>query len=711
MQDTIEDRLLFLSAIKSNIDNQNNNPSNHIISKQLNVDPEILGGNVWKTVANYVTVTQPGFLSLHGFSYTCGGINAGSGISSVYQYDDTANSWSTKTSVSAGKYGLNTFNLNEFGYACGGNSFGSYVSTCEKYNDSANSWSSSVTGLTTGRYAGAGLNLNGFGYVFGGRNASALSVVEQYNDSSNSWTSKTVLPATKYDTSRFYLNSFGYIICGQGGAQTETYRYDDTTDTYVNSKAYPNSLFGAISFTVSGFGYTCSGYSGTFTSAVNQYNDAARTWSAKSPDIFARRFLAGFSLNEFGYALGGSGSSDYSDAAQYRPTNMYYFGRFKASAKTPIKVLVATNVDGYAKSLPVWIRTDGTNWKYMESNVDSLVKAGSTVTGTLSTTGGYYQYELTVGLPPTWIGTGASGGGGAVGGGYWSTKAGAGTARHYVAGFSLNGFGYVCNGYTGAAASSEVNQYNDSANTWTTKAGGGTARYGLAGFSLNGFGYICDGATSGGVYSSLVDQYNDITNAWASRANGGTARANLSGFSLNGFSYISSGLPAAVSSEVNQYNDTANTWSTKAGAGTARRGPAGFSLNGFGYTCNGFAAANSSEVNQYNDSANTWTTKAGGGTARYNLTGFSLKGFGHICNGIAAAASSEVNQYNDAANIWSTKAGGGTARQDLAGFSLNEFGYICNGLVTPSTYYSEVNQYVPNPPIPLLTVVLNVLEK
>jgi len=273
----------------------------------------------------------------------------------------------------------------------------------------------------------------------------------------------------------------------------------------------------------------------------------------------------------------------------------------------------------------------------------------------------------------------------------WVTKANAGTARHLVAGFSLNGFGYICSGTTGSD-SNEVNQYNDVANTWATKATAGTARRAPTGFSLNGYGYVCDGLTGAAV--NEVSQYNDAINTWATKATGGTARYGLGGFSLNGYGYISSGDTGAKTNEVNKYNDSANTWSTQATSGTARVSPGGFSLNGYGYICNGndTGVAFLNEVNQYNDSANTWTTKATGGTARYGLASFALNGYGYISSGADGGVYyNQVNEYNDSANTWTTKATAGTARYAPGGFNLNGYGYISSG--NDGIAYNEVNQY------------------
>ena len=273
----------------------------------------------------------------------------------------------------------------------------------------------------------------------------------------------------------------------------------------------------------------------------------------------------------------------------------------------------------------------------------------------------------------------------------WVTKATGGTARSHIAGFTLNGFGYICDGTTGSN-SNEVNQYNDSANTWATKATGGSARAYLSGFTLNGYGYICDGYIAGN--SNEVNQYNDAANTWATMATAGTARNGVAGFAFNGYGYNFGGLVVSTKyNEVNQYNDSANTWATMATCGTARCYLAGFSLNGYGYACDGYDNVSTyyNEVNQYNDSANTWTTKALGGTSRQSPTSFSLNGYGYICDGNTTAVSNEVNQYSDSYNTWTTKALAGTARNGVGSFALNGYGYVCDGITGSVT--NEVNQY------------------
>lgn len=265
------------------------------------------------------------------------------------------------------------------------------------------------------------------------------------------------------------------------------------------------------------------------------------------------------------------------------------------------------------------------------------------------------------------------------------TKAVLPTAKYGAFGFSLNGYGYACNGFAGANTN-EVVQYNDAANTWATKATGGIARSEGASFAMNGYGYICDGSTGSAV--SNVDQYNDSANTWAAKAAGGTARNTMTGFSLNGFGYICNG---ALSNEVNQYNDGTNVWTTKATGGTARYGLAGFMLNGYGYICNGNTGSITNEVNQYNDSANTWTTKATGGSVRTLIIGFSSNGYGLIGYGTTGSNTNQVTQYNDSTNAWFNKATGGTARNTASSFSLNGFGYATGGSTGSNS--NEVNQY------------------
>lgn len=464
---------MFLSAIQGNRDNSSTdkNLRSSIVSKEIKVDPEILGGNVWITKATGGAARQglAGF-NVNGFGYICNGNTTGTAVNEINQYNDSANSWATKATGGTARDNLTGFRLNGFGYICCG--FGAADSNeVNKYNDSANSWATKAT-AGTARYGLTGFDLNGFGYVCEGSYGIVYTnEVNQYNDSLDSWTIKASGIA-RISPASFSLNGFGYVCNGYDNTNLSNaiQQYNDVTNSWATKATGGTARYYLAGFSLNGLGYLCNGSSASGKSSeVDQYDNFANIWVIKAPGGTARQSPAGLGLNGFGYACNGFAASDSSEVNQYRPTNMYYMGRFKSSAKTPSKVLVATNCNGYAKTLPIWIRTDGTNWKYMESNVDSLVKQGTTVTGTLATTGGYYQYELTVGLPPTWIGTGASGGGGAVGGGYWVAKAQAGVNKNSSAGFSLNGYGYICGGVDGLYISAVIKYDNDS-NAWTTKA-------------------------------------------------------------------------------------------------------------------------------------------------------------------------------------------------------------------------------------------------
>ncbi len=107
------------------------------------------------------------------------------------------------------------------------------------------------------------------------------------------------------------------------------------------------------------------------------------------------------------------------------------------------------------------------------------------------------------------------------------------------------------------------------------------------------------GSISGG-YSSEVNQFNDAANTWTTKANLSAVRGDATSIVLNNLGYVVSGYTGSVVTNLTeQYNDTQNVWITKANAGTARQGSYGFDLNGYGYNCNGTTGSQSSEVNQY----------------------------------------------------------------------------------------------------------------
>ncbi len=713
----IKTRLLTLSAFSGTYND------GVIISKQLNIDQETMGGDYWAArTSDQVAKRATAGMSLNGFGYTVGGINSAA-VSQLSQYNDSTNLWSTKTNMSTALFGVAAFDLGGFGYYAMGFDGSINTNLVSQYNDSANTWQRKQSGGVARRYV-AGWNLNGFGYATHGFDGVTLSFgyssdSNQYNNSTDVWTLKSHTTNKYQGGAGFALNGYGYHTAGGAESGTsssvQVEQYNDSTNTWSSKASLPVGKDLQSAFTINGFGYSTHGYNGnngspTSYNTITQYIDGANIWVTKNSfNTTARYFGHGFNLNGFGYMCDGYTGSDNSELSQYRNSTLFKIsGSFKKSNKVPKKILIGANVSGRAVTLPVQLRTDGsTSWQYMTANVDSAIKPGLTMAAAFPKNAqGLYDYEIQVGLPQYFAG---------VGGGVWTSKSAfTGTTRKEAGIFNLNGYAYLFCGTALLTPLSENSQYNDVTDVWVAKTNSGITVKLLDSFSLNGFGYGQHGF-DGSIYSSATSQYNDAGNSWASKANSGTARAGSAGFTLNGYGYSACGTNNTNSSEINQYNDSLDSASIKSQGGTAitaRSKLTAFSSNGYGYTtCGSISGGTSSELNQYNDAANTCVTKTNNPTTKYATTSFILAQSGYVLTGTIndTTAVNEIVQYNDAADVWNIKSSLTTTKQSAAGIDLNGYGYCIGGCLN-NISTTEITQYVLNDKIPVLTVTLNVEE-
>lgn len=186
----------------------------------------------------------------------------------------------------------------------------------------------------------------------------------------------------------------------------------------------------------------------------------------------------------------------------------------------------------------------------------------------------------------------------------WSNKDSLNTSRDYLmSGFSLNGFGYVADGYTGTV-SNITEKYDDIADTWSYTGNDNEARRNLWELALNGFGYTIGGYISGA--RATVDKYNDTTGLWdaSAAADLGTGTAGMGGFTVYNRAYIAGGDHGAGGALATtlMYDDKLNNWTAKSDMPVSRTEPTGFSINrsGFIVAGNDASSVKQTSVQKYN---------------------------------------------------------------------------------------------------------------
>lgn len=232
--------------------------------------------------------------------------------------------------------------------------------------------------------------------------------------------------------------------------------------------------------------------------------------------------------------------------------------------------------------------------------------------------------------------------------------------------------GFTTCGVTGAGASGATERYSDVDNTQTLRASA-TARSFLAGFSLNGFGFSIAGRPNVGT----TERFDDSANTHTTRTPC-TARSELGGYSTRGFGFSTCGFTNTSVGTTERFEDESNTWTSRATA-AARRAVGAYSLNGFGFFESSGGGFVSPTTQRFDDTANTHTNRQDLITFRYRLACYSMSGFGYSNGGAQGAGLyGNVERFDDNANVHTDRATI-TPRRQLSGFSLNGFGYALGG--------------------------------
>lgn len=161
-------------------------------------------------------------------------------------------------------------------------------------------------------------------------------------------------------------------------------------------------------------------------------------------------------------------------------------------------------------------------------------------------------------------------------------------------GFSLNGYG-IFSAVSPGAGGTYLARYNDGTNAWSSLANSLTAnrRGHINGgdAALNGYGYMVGGYgnPSGGNYSNM-EQYNDSANSWILKSNLTSTATDGSMVERAGYLLVRIGTPnnSTGVSSANIYNDSLNVFAATPNEGSSSRvGSTGFKAGGYSYIAGG----------------------------------------------------------------------------------------------------------------------------
>lgn len=662
------EKIAIISALKIEYRNEDSS----IVTKKIKLNTEELGGDYWETIQDSgLNIGDSNGFSLDDHLYTGGGGAGGSSLYNVKKYNDNIKNWTNVQNLNTATKACRGI-ANEYGYIFGGIGVSSNnkLNTNQQYNQYTNSWLLK-TNLTIANSSHMAEIYNDKGYIGLGNDATdeTSDKLYGYDFDTDMWVSHASCNTGRNTPHSFTSGNFMYAVGGQ--TLTEVNQYNDTLDAWKIVRSHiGNRRNAAMGFWLNGKGYSINGIDSAVERDVQQYNEDIDDWIIKKDTINKRYQATRGIVNNNGFLSNGIDkhpTTFLSLAEKYRNTNPMFIQNIKTSRKEPKQVIVGTNVNGVPSSLPVELRSDGSNWVTSISNSVSITPAIS------ANAQGLYSYDLKVGIPKFHTQ------------GYWTEKTNSPNTVIQYYGYNLNGSGYLTGGYN--SSTFDYNQeYIFLLDSWVSKQGIGVNRQSHSAFSLNGFGY-----THGGASLSSNSRYDQDTNTWTLEQSLANTTTEAAGFTLNGYGYCCHRRDSTFFNDSYQYNDAADTWTSITG-GSTRTSAAGFSLNGSGYVCLGrdnLSTFFDSSV-KYNDASDSWTTIASQSLERKESVGYNTATKGYTVNGESEGGlTNQCNEYNDANDTWKTIDSVSTAKRSSAGFSNGSFIYNNHGY---NTNYVTVNE-------------------
>jgi len=161
--------------------------------------------------------------------------------------------------------------------------------------------------MPTARFGARGAVLNGKLYVLGGQNGNqtiTYKILEVYDPSGDSWSTKASMTATRTEFSLAAVNGKLYAI-GGFPLQTTVEAYDPVGDSWTTVAPLPVARSSMATATVNGKIVVAGGYDGGNSNRVDIYDPLTDTWSSGPNLTTARTDPSGAVNNGILYALGG----------------------------------------------------------------------------------------------------------------------------------------------------------------------------------------------------------------------------------------------------------------------------------------------------------------------------------------------------------------------------------------------------------------------
>ncbi len=466
------------------------------------------------------------------------------------------------------------------------------------------------------------------------------------------WTFKSEMPTARERLGVVKLDNKVYAIGGNkdGVCQSAVEIYDCANNTWSAKAGISIARADVKAAAVNGKIYAIGGYDSSFTDVrtVEEYNPATDTWTQKADLPTVRHGFDVAELNGKIYVIGGiAGDFAVNTVEVYDPSNNTWTS--KAGMITARGYLAAAAASGKIYAVGGFANGNGTC-----NAVEEYDPASNT----------------------------------------WSARASMPTDRGGLAAVSYNNMVYVFGGYQ-ITSTNKVEEYNPSNDTWATKVNMLASRMFMGGAEVNGKIYIIGG--SNGISSALKTVEEFMPTSWETKASMPTAIRYLKTAALNGKIYAVGGqIMSRAINTVEQYDLMSDTWNAKTGILAPRFLHGMAAANGKIYVLggnDGYSILNS--VEEYDPSADAWTLKSNMPTARFGFATAVVNGRIYAIGGYDGINyTAAVEEYNPVTDTWTQKADMPTSRRYLAAAAVNGKIYAIGGFID-GNYITTVEEYNP----------------
>ena len=580
------------------------------------------------------------------------------GITTTNQrYQDSSNIWVNRLAFtgSSRNFAGGISLASTYGLIAGGTNSTIDFNDSFLFNESLNTWTSKSS-MTYPRYASGAFSLTDFsGIICGGYNSVNLDYNELYNYNLNNWTSKSpLLVPNAFMASLSMTSDIGVIINGDVELNS---RFSNSLNTWSPRPSHMGVIThqSGISL-VSDTGVVAGGSSGAsrvtsvlkfkdseILSLRSGFKDITTICETPTPmhHYHYSEILTNNLTNQVDPITGVIISSLYNKKDTTDPPI--------CQATMGGGNYITTNLDTAANTST--LLPDGSNYVYRLSiflRPDANVNVWTSRTPMTEAKYGMASFALD---SDTTIA--AAGYNGAAtnntykfldSGNVWSATAGLSSpSRDFVFGFKLSNYFGIIAGGANANALSNTDRYTNAGGSafWSVRANLNTERTDPTGFPLNYQQGLINGGnniTSGFLFSS--ERFTDVLNSWTFRNSSVIAKDGSGGISLTKNLGVLAGGANSVAQipYVERYSDSDNSWASRTELPVTKDDVFEMSFNyNTGMICTGSNnyTSQNNESQLYSDGGNVWSMRANVTTGRSAASGSSMTS--HLGLGIGGA--------------------------------------------------------------------------